>query len=322
MNILLPPTSAASAFAGKVDALLWTMTAVTGFVAVSIITLMVLFSVRYRRAATVDRRIGPATIGVGNHWLEITWICVPLAIFVAFYVWGARLYFDYENPPLAPLEIDIVAKQWMWKLEQPNGRREINELHVPRGRPVKLVLSSQDVIHSFYVPAFRVKRDVVPGRFAILWFTPTVTGRYHLFCAEYCGTNHSEMGGDIVVMEPQAYSRWLEHGAVQPTLAQRGAALYRQLGCSGCHTPGSAIPAPDLDNLYGRTVPLSNGSFVKVDEQYVRDSIVQPSRDVAAGYRDEMPSFAGRVSEEDLLELVAYIKSMAPAQAPEGAGSP
>jgi cytochrome c oxidase subunit II len=322
VSILLSPTPAASVFAGKVDSLLWTLTAVTGLVAVAIVSLMIIFSVRYRRATTVDRRISDATTGVGNHWLEATWICVPLAIFVGFYFWGARLYFDYETPPPAPLEFDVVAKQWMWKLEQPNGRREINELHVPRGRPIKLILSSQDVIHSFYVPAFRVKRDVVPGRFAILWFTPTITGRYHLFCAEYCGTNHSHMGGDIVVMEPQAYSQWLSRGPAQPTLAQQGSALFRQLGCSGCHTPGAAIHAPDLNGLYGRTVPLSDGRFVKVDEQYVRDSILQPSRNIAAGYRDDMPSFAGQVSEEDLLELVSYIKSLAPAEAAPEGGSP
>ncbi len=313
MSVLMPVVPAASAFAGRVDTLLWTMTAVTGAVAIAVASLIALFAFRYRRAASADRTLTSGGGGRRNAWLEVTWITVPLIIFIFFFFWGARLYFDYETPPARPLEINVVAKQWMWKLEHPNGRREINELHVPRGRAVKLIMSSQDVIHSFYVPAFRIKRDVVPGRFAILWFTPTKTGQYHLFCAEYCGTDHSRMGGQIIVMEPEAYSRWLTRGSEQLSLAEQGAAKFRQLGCSGCHDPGSAVHAPDLHNLYGRTVPLSDGRFVRVDERYIRDSILLPSSEIAAGYADQMPSFTGRVSEEDLLDLIAYIKSLSPA---------
>jgi cytochrome c oxidase subunit II len=311
VNALFSMPTAASGFADQVDFLLWTMTGVTGFVAVAVFIFMVTFSVRYRRAAHVDRSLD-ATASGRNRILEVTWITVPLLIFLAFFVWAAWLYFKYENPPRGALEIYVVAKQWMWKLEHTNGRREINELHVPRGRVVKLVMTSQDVIHSFFVPAFRIKRDVLPGQFAVLWFKATVSGEYHLFCAEYCGTDHSRMGGRIIVMEPEAYTRWLDTGSHEPSLATLGAAKFRSLGCSGCHDVNSVIHAPRFEGLYGRVVPLSDGSFVKVDERYIRDSILLPGKDIAAGYANDMPSFAGRVSEQDLLELVAYIKSLAP----------
>jgi cytochrome c oxidase subunit 2 len=316
----MPP--AASELAARVDALLWSVTAVTASVAVAIIVLLVTFCIRYRRAATVDRTMRDAA-GEHRRWLEITWITVPFLVFLAFFFWGARLYFSYENPPSRPLQIYVVARQWMWKIEHASGAREINELHVPRGRPVKLVMTSQDVIHSFYVPAFRVKRDVVPGRFAVLWFTATRSGEYHLLCAEYCGTDHSRMGGRIVVLEPDAYARWLESGAHESSLASRGAAKFQSFGCSGCHVGGAAVHAPDLSHLYGRTIPLADGTFVRVDEGYLRDSILLPSKEIAAGYADQMPSFAGRATEEDLLELIEYVKSLAPeATMPDAGESP
>jgi cytochrome c oxidase subunit 2 len=305
----MPPP--ASAFAGHVDTLLWTMTAVTGVVAVGIAILIVAFSLRYRRSRQVNRHpADPASAAARNRRLEIAWIGIPLLIFLGFYVWGARLYFDYETAPANPMEIYVVGKQWMWTMEQPNGRREINELHVPRGRPVKLVMTSQDVIHSFYVPALRIKHDVLPGRYDSLWFTATRTGTFHLFCSEYCGTDHARMGGGVVVMEPAAYGQWLQSGGTQPSLASQGAQLFRADGCSGCHAGGSSVHAPDLSGLFGSTVPLQGGAFVKVDERYIRDSILQPSAQVAAGYPDLMPSYAGRVSEEQLLELIEYIKSL------------
>jgi cytochrome c oxidase subunit 2 len=314
----IPP--AASDFAGRVDTLLWTMTAVTGLVAVGIVVLIIAFSLRYRRARQANRHLSDASSGtVRNRRLEIAWIGTPLLIFLAFYVWGARLYFDYETAPANPMEIYVVAKQWMWTLEQPNGRREINELHVPIGRPVKLVMTSQDVIHSFYVPALRIKHDVLPGRYESLWFTATRTGAFHLFCSEYCGTDHSRMGGEVVVMEPAAYGRWLQAGGTQPSLASRGALLFRADGCSGCHAGASSVHAPGLSGLFGRTVPLEGGTFVKADERYIRDSILQPSSQIAAGFPDVMPSYAGRVSEEELLELIEYIKSLngaSPSSAP------
>jgi cytochrome c oxidase subunit 2 len=298
----------ASAYAGRVDALLWTMTGLTGAVALGVFAVMTVFAIRYRQAAVVDRTLTPKT--TRNVALEATWILLPLALFLAFFFWAAWLFYSYESPPSRPLEIYVVAKQWMWKLEHANGRREINELHIPRGRGIKLVMTSQDVIHSFFVPAFRVKRDVVPGRFAILWFTPTVSGEYHLFCSEYCGTDHARMDGRIIVMEPDAYARWLASGSAGQSLAMRGAARFRGLGCSGCHTAGAAVHAPQLENLWGRTIALADGRFVTFDERYVRDHILLPGREIPAGYANEMPSFAGRVSEQDLLELVEYIKSL------------
>ena len=312
MSSVIEMTPPASAYAHQVDTLLWSMSAVTGTVALGIIILLVGFCIRYRRTAKVDRTLNETPAGKHRQRLiEITWITIPLLIFIVFFIWAARLYFDYEVSPFRPLEIYVVAKQWMWKLEHANGRREINELHVPRGRVIKLVMTSQDVIHSFYMPAFRIKRDVVPGQFATIWFAPTRTGDFHLFCAEYCGTDHSRMGGQIIVMEPEVYAKWLAGGTREPSLASRGAADFRAFGCSGCHDAHSVIHAPDLNNLYGRTVPLASGQFVTVDERYVRDSILQPSRDIAAGYADDMPSFAGRVSEQQLVELIAYIKSLA-----------
>jgi cytochrome c oxidase subunit 2 len=309
--------AAASPYASQVDTLFWSMTAVTGAVAVGVFIFIIVFSVRYRAAADADRRLDLSPEAKKrNRAIEITCVVVPLVIFLAFFFWAARLYFQYFTPPARTLEVYVVAKQWMWKLEHTDGRCEINELHVPRDQPVKLILTSQDVIHSFFVPALRVKRDVVPGRYTVLWFRATRPGTYHLFCAEYCGTDHSRMKGGIVVMEPEEYANWLSGGAPTATLASQGAEKFRSLGCSGCHSVGGSVRAPLLDGLFGRNVPLASGAFVKVDERYVRDSILQPARDVAAGYDDVMPAFAGNVSEEDLLELVAYIKSLAAQRRP------
>ena len=307
----MPPE--ASDFAARSDALFWAMTATTGAVAVGIFILLTWFSIRFRRGTAVNRSLTRSASGAErNSALEILWITVPLLIFLCFYVWGAWLYLRYETAPTNPLQIYVVAKQWMWKLEQPNGRREINELHLPRNRAVKLVMTSQDVIHSFYVPAFRLKRDVLPGRYEELSFTPTRSGEYHLFCSEYCGTDHARMGGQIIVMEPQAYARWLASGGSQVSLAKLGAAKFRSLGCSGCHAPGAAVRAPSLEHLYGATIPLANGRFVRVDERYVRDAMLLPGTEIAAGYEDRMPSYAGRVSEEEVLEIIEYLKSLAP----------
>jgi cytochrome c oxidase subunit II len=313
----MPP--AASVFAGRVDTLLWSMTAVTGIVAASIFLLIIVFSLRYRRGRGADRHVLPApTAQVSSRRLEIAWTSVPLLIFMAFYVWGARLYFDYATAPAKALEIYVVAKQWVWTLEHSNGRREINELHVPRGEPIRLVMISQDVIHSFYIPALRIKHDVLPGRYESLWFTATRSGEYHLFCSEYCGTDHSRMGGRVFVMEPQDYGRWLESGSVQQSLASRGAVQFRNDGCSGCHAGESSVRAPSLNGLYGQAVPLQDGNFVTADERYIRDSILQPALQITAGYPDVMPSYAGRLSDEELLELIEYIKSLGGAPASEG----
>ena len=214
-----------------------------------------------------------------------------------------------RRSPADALPVYVVGKQWMWKLQHRNGRREIDELHVPLGQPVRLVMTSQDVIHSFFVPAFRLKQDVVPGRYTSLWFTATRLGEFHLFCSEYCGTDHAAMLGRVVVMEPAAFARWLAAGPRVPGLAQQGFALFREHGCSGCHAAGSTVHAPSLDGLLGSHVHLQDGRTIVADENYVRDSILAPDKDIVAGFAPLMPSFAGQLSEEQIEALIAYLRS-------------
>ncbi|HEU4601640.1 MAG TPA: cytochrome c oxidase subunit II [Steroidobacteraceae bacterium] len=298
-------THAVSTLGHRVDVLFLVMTLVTGIVALGIAALLLIFSIRYRRGSKADRRNPPS----GVRWLEITWIAVPLAIFLGLFAWSSVVFSQFYRPPADAAHIYVVAKQWMWKLEHLNGKREIDQLHVPLGRPVELVMTSQDVIHSFYLPDFRVKQDVLPGRFTSLWFTPTQLGTFHLFCAEYCGTDHARMGGGIVVMPPDEFANWLAEGNHAPDLASRGFALYRELGCSGCHEPTSTVHAPDLRGLYGRTVHLSDGSAVLADENYIRDSILEPKKQVAVGFAPVMPSFHDQVTEDQVIALIAFIKS-------------
>lgn len=309
---LLGLPAAATPYADKVDGLFWAMTGVCGFVTIGIVLTITYFCFRYRAGTPVSRKLPDLAAGrKRSREIEAVWIAVPFAFFLIFFGWGARLYYNYDDPPRNALEIYVTAKQWMWKVEHSNGRREIDELHVPVDRPIKLVLTSQDVIHDFYVPAFREKRDVLPGRYTVLWFHPTLTGVYPLRCDEFCGTGHSLMIGTVYVMGQDAYGRWLASGSEEPTLARLGFDRFRELGCSGCHGPGSTIHAPSLAGLYGRAVPLADGSFTRFDDGYIRDKILQPSRQIPAGYANDMPSFQGRVSEQDILELTAYIRSLA-----------
>jgi cytochrome c oxidase subunit 2 len=215
----------------------------------------------------------------------------------------------YDVPDDAA-EVYVLGRQWMWELRHPGGKREINELHVPVGRPVRLTMTSQDVIHSFFIPAFRIKQDVVPGRYTSLWFQATKPGRYHLFCAEYCGTDHSGMVGSVVAMDPADFQQWLEEGTAEESMSVAGERLFRQLGCSGCHAPNATVRAPLLEGVFGHPVPLDGGSFVQADERYIRDSILLPATQVVAGYKPVMPTFQGHISEEDLLKIVAYIKAI------------
>jgi cytochrome c oxidase subunit 2 len=303
---------AATPYAAKVDGLFWAVSGVCIFVTLGIGLVITYFCFRYRSGAAADRTLPGLTAGKRrSRRIEATWIAVPFAFFMVFFAWGAQLYYVYDDPPANALQIFVTAKQWMWKVEHANGRREINELHVPVGQPVKLVMTSQDVIHDFYVPAFREKRDVLPGRYTALWFEPKLTGVYPLRCDEFCGAGHSLMTGRVYVMSRDAYSRWLASGSEEPSLARLGFARFRELGCSGCHGPGSSIHAPSLAGVYGQMVPLAGGSFVRFDDGYIRDSILQPGRQIAAGYPNLMPSFAGHVSEQDLLALTAYIRSLA-----------
>jgi cytochrome c oxidase subunit 2 len=232
--------------------------------------------------------------------------------------WAAVLYYAHAAAPANATEIYVVGKQWMWKLEHVGGQREIDELHVPVGRPVKLIMTSQDVIHSLFMPVFRIKQDVLPGRYTMLWFTATKPGDYHLFCSQYCGTEHAQMIGHVVVMEPAAFERWLESGNASQSMAQEGAARFRQYGCSGCHGPSASVHAPKLEGLFGRRVQLADGTSTIADERYIHDSVMLPRKDVVAGYEPIMPSFQGQIAEDDLLDIVEYIKSLQDALPLEG----
>jgi cytochrome c oxidase subunit 2 len=297
----------ASSYAGDVDLLFAGLLAMTTAVVLLLLILLITFAVRYRIGSAADRS---HRIRKSWHW-EIGWTAVTLAGFLGLFVWGASLYLQVYGEPDDALAIYVVGKQWMWKVQHPGGAREINELHVPVGRSVRLIMASQDVIHSFFIPGFRIKHDVVPGRYQSLWFRPEKSGVFQLLCAEFCGTDHSRMTGRVVVMEPAAYETWLSRQDVTGTLATEGAALFRQLGCSGCHLGRGTVRAPPLEGLYGKPVPLQDGTFAVADERYIRDSILLPNSQVAAGYAPLMPSFAGRVGEDELIRLVAYIKSLA-----------
>jgi cytochrome c oxidase subunit 2 len=295
----------ASTLASRVDALYYYLVAVSGFFVSLIFVLIFIFAVKYRRRSEDEQ---PRPI-LTNLPLEITWIVIPFILAMIMFGWGASLFFTVSRPPAEALEIFVIGQQWMWKFQHPEGRREINELHVPVGYPVKLTITSQDVIHSFYVPAFRIKMDAVPGHYTSTWFEATKTGTFHLFCAEYCGTAHAGMGGRVVVMTPSEYEEWLRIGAPEESLVAAGARLFRELGCSGCHDPNATVRAPLLEGIYGKPVPLESGAVVIADERYLRDSILLPQKDIVAGYAAVMPSFQGRISEEELMQIIAYIRS-------------
>ncbi len=307
----------ASSFAGESDWIFWSLTALCGGVTLLVFTLMALFCIRYRHGSAASRKERKGWTGrLARVSLEVGWTVVPLLLFIALFAWAADLFFRMSKPPANADEIYVVGKQWMWKIQHADGRREINELHLPVGHPVKLVMASQDVIHDFFVPAFRAKQDVVPGRYTTMWFTPTRPGKYHLFCSQYCGTNHSTMGGWIYVSEPKEHARWLAQTEPPLSLAARGAQTFHTLGCSGCHAPNSQIHAPLLDGLYGKPVPLADGTIVRANDQYLRDSILLPNKQIAAGYEAVMPTFHNQISEEDLAALLAYLKSLANAVQP------
>ncbi|HET9580927.1 MAG TPA: cytochrome c oxidase subunit II, partial [Usitatibacter sp.] len=288
-----------------IDEIFFTLLGVTGAVTMALAILAIVFLVRYRRGTHVDRSNAPAN----NPALEIAWTVTPLVIFVALFAWAAHVYGGFYRDDPSAMPVWVVGKQWMWRIEHANGRREIDELHLPAGRPVKLVIATEDVIHSFFLPAFRLKQDAVPGRYTTLVFTPTREGTFELRCSEYCGTDHARMGGTVTVMAPQAFEEWLAKGTPAQSMAARGFATFRRLGCSGCHDPRSTVHAPDLAGVYGRLVHLADGRTVVADEAYIRDSILLPKRDVVAGFEPVMPSFQGQASEGDILDIIAYLKS-------------
>lgn len=301
---IFPPR--ASLNAGEVDAPYGFLLFVGIVMTVLIFFFVFFFAVKYRRKSPDER---PRAIH-GSIPLEITWSVIPFLIMLVMFAWGTKLYFQNYTPPLKDtLDIYVTGKQWMWKIQYPGGQREIDELHVPTGRAVKLILASKDVIHSFYLPAFRLKHDVVPGSIQTFWFEPTKPGRYHIFCAEYCGTNHSRMIGWVTVMEPADYQAWLAAGSTPTSMAQQGERLFEQYGCLTCHVVD--LRGPSLRDVYGNPVPLDDGRTVRADEGFLRESILNPNAKVVAGYpHNVMPVFQGQISEEGILQLIEYIKSL------------
>jgi len=309
----LPPE--ASEHAAQVDWLFFALIGVSSLIVLLVLALVVGFSIRYRAGSPAPRGRLPEFM---RRDIEIGWTAATLFAFLFIFWWAGATQLTSLTHPSHPLQVHAVGKQWMWKISHENGAREINELHVPAGVPVRVVLTSQDVIHSFYIPALRIKQDAVPGTTRDLWFTADRPGTYHLLCAEFCGTNHSRMRGDVVVLSKADYSRWLADQPQTVDLAAEGEHLFRTLGCSGCHAGASSVHAPLLNGLYGRPVPLSDGTVVSADERYIRDSILQPKSQVAAGYAPIMPSYKTLLSEEELLRLTAYIKSLADEPAADG----
>jgi cytochrome c oxidase subunit 2 len=295
----------ASTIAQGVDYLYYFLTAIDLFFTAVIFLAIFYFALRYRRRSEQHQ---PEQIE-GSLPLELAWTIIPLGICVVVFLWGTSLFIRNSRPPAASTEIFVVGKQWMWKLQHPEGVEEINELHVPVNRPIKLTMTSEDVIHDFSVPAFRVKKDVVPGMYTTLWFQATKTGSFHLFCDQYCGTNHSLMRGEVIVMEPTEYEQWLSGGIRGGTMAQAGAKLYDQLACITCHGTGKG---PSLNGIYGQLVKLNDGKTVVADDAYLRESVLYPSAKIVEGYQPIMPTFKGQVTEEQLLQLIAYIKSLNP----------
>ncbi len=301
----------ASTTAQRVDALFLFLCIVCGIMATLIAGLLCYFAFRYRRRAE-DERTPRIT---GNDPLEWFWTIAPMFVFVIMFVWGASIYTSMASPPPDAPEVFVIGKQWMWKIQHPDGQREINELHVPIDRPIKLTLTSEDVIHDFFVPAFRTKIDVIPGRYVQTWFHPTKVGRYHLFCSQYCGTSHSNMVGTVVVMERDEYRDWLDSHATG-SLADQGRQLFLKLQCITCHSANAEARAPVLEGLYGRTVNLRTGRTAVADDAYLRESILYPEEKVVQGWEPIMPTFKGQVNEEELIKLLAYIKSLRPGQTP------
>lgn len=313
----------ASTFAANVDALYIFIVAVSAFFALAVTVAVVAFGIVYRRKheGEVGARIE------GNLPLELLWSIIPTMISMVMFGWGASAFFEMRTPPKEAMQLYAVGKQWMWKFQHLEGQREINELHVPVGRPIRVTVTSEDVIHSLYFPSFRTKIDAIPGRYTQLWFEATKTGTYHIFCTEYCGTNHSGMIGSVVVMEPAEYQAWLAGGGTEGTLAERGERLFSELACNTCHLDNGKGRGPSLQNIVGKPVELADGSTTVVDEGYLRESIINSQAKIVKGFQPLMPAFQGLVSEDNLVALVEYVKTLSPtatttAAAPAAAPTP
>ena len=300
---LFPPE--ASKIAPQMDALYFFMVLVSLIGLTIVILLVTTFSILYRK-----ERHPVATQIEGSTLLEATWTIIPLGLFLVMFVWGALIYFRVYTPPANAMNIYVVGKQWMWKAEHPGGQHEINSLHIPIGKPIQLTLISQDVFHSFSIPAFRVKREAIPGRYTSVWFEATAIGTYHLFCTQYCGTNHSAMIGEVVVQSPEDYRKWLAESTSGMSLAQNGERLFASLSCNACHNSRPDARGPSLASVYGSKLALSSGGSVIADDAYLRESILNPSQHITQGYAPIMPTYQGQVSEEGVIALVEYIKNL------------
>ena len=299
----------ASSVAGAVDALYIALVLLTGVVSVLIWIAIFYFAIKYRRRPDNElaEEIEPPQM------LEMAWTIIPTIIFIGIFIAGSWLFFQVQRVPDNALDIYVTGRQWMWKFQHQTGQREINTLHVPVGRPIRITMASEDVIHSLWFPSFRVKADVLPSRYRVMWFNARKTGRFHIFCAEYCGTLHSGMIGWVEVMEPTESQRWLAGGS-EGSLASQGEKLFQKYACNTCHTNDATARGPVLAGLYGKQVLLAGNKSVLADDNFIRESILNPQAKVAAGFQPIMPTFQGQVSEEDLLKLLAYIKSLAPAK--------
>lgn len=319
MNFKLPfLPEQASAGASEVDNLTLFLVGMGTFFTVLIAVMVIFFAIRYRRKS--DNLVGSNF--ENSAFLEITWTVIPLLIALFSFGWGVKVFFRLYRPPANAVEYQVTGKQWMWKVQHPTGQREINELHVPIGQPTRLVMTSEDVIHSFFVPAFRAKADVLPGRQSNIWFTPTKTGRFHIFCAEFCGTEHSGMIGWVTVQTQDEYQAWLASAPAPKAPSADGGRLFAQYACNTCHKPGPGGRGPVLQGIYGTEVALADGGKARVDDAYLRESILMPSAKMVQGYEPIMPSFQGQVSEEALQQLISYIKSLSPEDAAAAGTTP
>lgn len=300
----------ASAGARWVDWVYYGLIAVSSTITLLVMVLLLSFAIRYRAGAIVDRS-NPIRRTLSY---EIVWVSVLFVIALGLFGWAAWAYVDISRPPVNAATYYVLGRQWMWEIQHPDGRRELNQFHIPVNQPVKLVLTSEDVIHSFYIPAFRMKMDAVPGRYTTTWFLPTVPGTYHLFCAEYCGADHARMRGVVTVMSPRDYAEWRINTPVAPTaqpLEPTERASFTKLGCDRCHRPESQALAPRLEGLYGRVTQLADGSTVIADEAYIRESILNPSAKIVRGYMPIMPTYQGQLSEQQVRLLVEAVKALA-----------
>ena len=297
---------AASPAASSADHLIIAFTIVTLLLTVPIFIGITFFAFKYRAGREVDRTHSENR----SNAIELSWMLIPFALTLVFFGWGVFLFARQNNPPADAMQINAIGRQWMWKFQHPGGQAEINDLHVPEGQPVVIRMISQDVIHALYIPALRIQEEVLPDRYTQLWFKADKVGTFHLFCSEYCGTDHSEMGGTLTIMRPADYQKWLTRSSSPATTVAAGEALFASYGCSGCHRANSTVKAPSLVGLYDKPVPMEAGGVVTADDSYLRDKILEPNRNKIAGYKQNMPTYKGKIAEDDLIRIVAYIKSL------------